>query len=85
MKKVDLAKERPSLAEVLTYAKTDTVLIRSTSGEDFVLESADEFDREVTALGASEKFASFLDARSKETGDLPLTEVRQRRDMREGA
>ena len=79
MKKVDLAKERLSLTEVLTYAKTDTVLIRSTSGEDFVLESADEFDREVAALGASEKFASFLDARSRETGDLPLREVRHRR------
>ena len=66
--------------EVLTFAKSEAVLIRSPSGEDFVLESADEFDREVAALGASEKFASFLDAGSKETGGIPLRKVRQRRD-----
>ena len=58
--------------EVLTFAKSEAVLIHSPSGEDFVLESADGFDREVAALGASEEFASFLDARSKETGDIPL-------------
>jgi hypothetical protein len=51
------------------------------SGEDFVLEPADEFDREVAALGASEKFMSFLDARAKETGDISLSKVRQKRRM----
>jgi hypothetical protein len=81
MKKIDLTKEHRSLSEVLTYAKSETVLIHSASGEDFVLEPADEFDREVAALGASEKFASFLNARAKETGDVPLRKVRQRRGM----
>lgn len=79
MKRVDLTKGHHSLNEVLTYAKSETVLIHSASGEDFVLEPADEFDREVATLGASEKFASFLDARSKETGDIPLRQVRQKR------
>jgi len=72
MKRIDLTKEHHSLSEVLTFAKSEAVLIHSPSGEDFVLESADEFDPEVAALGAGEKFASFLDARSKETGDIPL-------------
>jgi hypothetical protein len=67
------------LSEVLTFAESETVLIHSPSGADFVLESADEFDREVAALGASEKFASFLDARSKETGSIPLRKVRQKK------
>ena len=79
MKRIDLAKEHRSLSEVLTLAKSDTVIIRSASGEDFVLEPADEFDREVAALGAREKFTSFLNARAKETGDVPLSEVRKRR------
>lgn len=69
------------MSEVLTFAKSEAVLIHSPSGEDFVLESADEFDREVAALGASEKFASFLDARSKETEGVPLRKVRQKRGM----
>ncbi len=69
------------MSEVLILAKSEPVLIRSDSGEDFVLESADEFDREVAALGASEKFASFLEARSKETGGIPLRKVRQKKGM----
>ena len=81
MKRIDLTKEQRSLSEVLTLAKSEAVLIHSPSGEDFVLESADEFDREVAALGASEKFTSFLDARSKETGDIPLQEVRRKRGL----
>ena len=52
MKKVDLTKEHRSLSEVLTFARLEAVLIHSASGEDFVLEPADEFDREVAALGA---------------------------------
>jgi hypothetical protein len=72
MKRIDLTRESHSLSEVLTLAKSEAVLIHSPSGEDFVLESADEFDREVATLGASEKFAVFLDARSKESGGILL-------------
>jgi len=81
MKRIDLTKERRSLSEVLELARAEAVLIHSASGEDFVLEPADEFDREVAALGASEKFTSFLNARAKETGDIPLGKVRQKRGM----
>ncbi len=79
MKRIDLTKEHYSLNQMLTFAKSEAVLIHSPSGEDFVLESADEFDREVAALGGSEKFASFLEARAKETGGIPLRKVRQKR------
>ena len=81
MKRIDLTKEPHSLSEVLTLAKSEAVLIHSPSGEDFILESADDFDREVAMLGASETFAAFLEARSKETGDLPLRKVRQKRGL----
>jgi hypothetical protein len=53
MRTVDLTKEKHSLKELLTLAKSETLLIRSPSGEDFLLEQADEFDREVAALGSS--------------------------------
>jgi hypothetical protein len=79
MKTVDLNKGKHSLAEVLRLAKSEAVLIRSASGEDFVLEPADDFDREVAALGGSAKFSSFLAGRSKEAGDIPIEEVRKKR------
>ena len=81
MKTVDLCKEQHSLVEVLALAKSDTVFIHTDSGEDFLLEHADEFDREVAELGGSEKFMSFLEARSKETGDIPISKIREARGL----
>ena len=81
MKTIDLTKGRHTLSEVLGLAMSEAILIRSRSGDDFVLEQADEFDREVAALGTSEKFASFLDKRSRETGDIPISEVRENRGL----
>ena len=81
MKTVDLSKGNHSLAEVLTLAKSEAVLIHSVSGEDFVLEHADDFDREIAALGSSAKFSSFLEARSKETGGIPIEDLRKKRGL----
>lgn len=81
MKTVDLNKEAHSLYEVLTLAKSEAVLIHSISGEDFVLEHADDFDREVAALGNSEKFSSFLASRSREAEEIPMSEVCKKRGI----
>ena len=78
---MDLSKEQHSLSEVLTLARSETVLIHSDSGEDFLPEHADEFDREVAALGSSDRFLSFLEGRSKQEGDIPLDELRKTRGM----
>ena len=66
MKTVNLKKESPSLGELLAMARKKSVLLVSKDGATFVLEEADEFDREVAELGGSEKFMKFLSKRSKE-------------------
>ncbi len=81
MKTIDLRSEQHSLSEVLTLAKSEAVLIRSPGGEDFVLEPADTFDKEVASLGSCDRFMSFLAERSKESGELPLSAVRQKRGI----
>ena len=81
MKILDLGKEQPSLADVLTLAKSESVVIHSGPGEDYLLEPADEFDREAAALGGSESFLSFLQARSNEAGDVSMDEVRKKRGL----
>ena len=81
MKTIDLGKEQPSLADVLMLAKSGPVVIHSGPGEDYLLEPADEFDREAAALGGSERFLSFLQARSNEAGDIPISEVRNKRGL----
>ncbi len=78
MKRIDLASEQHTLAELLKLAQSDDILIHSSSGEDYVLERADEFEREVAALGASDKFMSYLQTRSDESDDLTLKQVRDR-------
>ena len=81
VKTIDLGKEQPSLADVLTLAKSEPVVIHSGPGEDYLIEPADDFDREAAALGGSEKFMSFLQARSNEAGDIPLAEVCKKRGL----
>ncbi len=80
MKTVDLAREDRTLAELLALAQRESVLIRSAAGDDFLLEPADEFEREVAELGQSERFMSFLRDRSKETGSISLAEARRKRE-----
>jgi hypothetical protein len=63
------------------FAKSEAVWVHSPSRQDSVLESADEFDRKVAALHASEKVASFLEARSKETPEISLHRVRRARGV----
>ena len=81
MKTIDLSTGQHDLNEILALAKTDDVLLHSESGDDFLIERADEFDREVAALGSSTKFMSFLQTRSGQSEDLSLRAVRKKRAL----
>ena len=72
MKTVDLKKESPSVGRLLAMARKKSVLVVSKDGSAFVLEEADEFDREVAELGSSEKFMRFLRKRSKQKGVISI-------------
>jgi len=74
MRMVDLSETKPSIDEILHMAKSDAVIIKNSDGVQYILEEADEFEREVAALGKSEKFMSFLKKRSEEKGGRPLSE-----------
>ena len=74
MKTIKLDKRTPSVSELLAIASRESVLLVSEDGASFVLEEADDFDREVAQLGSSEKFMKFLKKRSKEKG---VTSVEQ--------
>jgi hypothetical protein len=78
MKTLDLGKQPVTVDELLTSAASETVLIRSKDGHEFVLEAADAFEQEVAEFAASEKFMSFLPRRSKEQASISLAEIEQR-------
>ena len=66
MKTINLDKKAPSVDELLAIARREVVLLISQDGTSFVLEEADDFEREAAQLGNSEKFMKFLEERSCE-------------------
>ncbi len=66
MKTINLDKKAPSVDELLAIARREVVLLISHDGTRFVLEEADDFEREAAQLGNSEKFMKFLEERSCE-------------------
>lgn len=78
MKTVNLAEGDRSISELIEMARSEPVLVRASDGTDFILEEADEFEREIAALGASEKFMSFLERRSREGKEISASDVAKR-------
>ena len=75
---IDLTQEQPSVDDLLRMATGDSSRIRSRSGEEFILESVDAFEREVAELSRSAPFMSFLANRSKEPGGTKLKDLERR-------
>jgi hypothetical protein len=83
MKAISLADKEPSIVELLALAESEPVYIRTADGRDFLLEPADEFEREAAALGRSENFMSFLRNRSAERDESSAEEVARRLGLRD--
>ena len=75
---LDLRKQNITFKELFRVADSDTVLIVTRDGQEYLLESANEFEQEVARLGQSEKFMNFLAERGKESQRIPLEEVERR-------
>ncbi len=52
-----------------------------SADKDLDYYKADEFEREVAALGSSDKFMSFLEKRSREKRDIPIEEAAKKRGI----
>jgi len=81
MRLLDLNETKPSVDEILSMAKLDSVMIKGPDGVQYILEEADEFEREVAAFGKSNMFMSFLKKRSEEKGGRPLNEIERELDI----
>jgi hypothetical protein len=77
MKTLDLTRKRITLGELLDLAAVDPVRIVTTGGRAFILEPADDFDKEVELLGKSKKFRRFLSERSKERATTSMEDYRR--------
>jgi hypothetical protein len=75
---LDLRIQHLTIDELFQAATSEAVHVIAKDGTIFVLEPADEFEREIMQLGQSEKFMAFLAERSKETGGISLEEAIKR-------
>ncbi len=83
MRTLDLGKQQLTVEELLDSAASEAILIRGKDGNEFLLEAADAFDRELAVLASSEKFRSFLAERSKEAGTISLEQIESRTSDKE--
>jgi hypothetical protein len=77
MKTLDLTRKHITLDELLKIASAGSVRILTADGHAFVLEDADDFEKEVELLGKSKKFKRFLKMRSKEAATTSLDDYRR--------
>ena len=80
---LDLRTQHLTIDELFQAATSEAVHVIAKDGTIFVLEPADEFEREIMQLGQSEKFMAFLAERSKETGGISLEEAMKRLEQAE--
>jgi hypothetical protein len=80
MKTLDLGRKSITLEELLKLAAAGSVRIVTAEGQAFVLEAADDFEKEVALLAKSKKFQRFLKERSKETATTSLEDYRRSLD-----
>jgi hypothetical protein len=80
MKTLDLGRKTITLEELLKLASTGTVRIVTPEGHAFILEDAEDFEKEVKLLGKSKKFQRFLKERSAEEATTSLEDYRKSLD-----
>lgn len=75
---LNLGQQPMTIEELLQRASTDAILIVDQNGDEFVLELADAFEREVAELGQSETFMALLAERARKPGVTTLEEMERR-------
>lgn len=78
MRTLDLRQQQVTVAELLQFARTEAIRIVNEDGDEFILEEADAFEREVAELGQSDEFMAFLAERSKESGVISLDDLERK-------
>ena len=75
MRTIDLTDERMDIEAIIAIASDEPVILLTSDGREFFVSEADDFEKEVDTLRASEAFQRFLDERSQSTRRIPLEEI----------
>jgi len=79
MKTIDVPAPSPlSVDELLAMAQDEPLIIRTASGEQYLLGALDDFDHEVELMRSNPELMRLLEERSKEQATIPLEALRSR-------
>lgn len=75
MKTVELSTQAASVADLLSMARRESVLVTTEDGESFLISSADDFESEVQLLRRNHEFLATLDRLKRDRDTIPLEEA----------
>ena len=75
MKTIDLSSEAVSVAELLDMARKDSLLVKTASGDSFMVSPADEFATELELLRRNHAFLAMLDEFKEDKTTVPFEQV----------
>lgn len=78
MRVVDLSARPLSAAELLEMARGESVLVKTSQGDSFVVSPADELATEVELLRQNHTFLTMLDRFKEDSDSIPLAEAEDR-------
>lgn len=78
MKAIDLSTKAASLPELLRLAGRQDIVVRTSSGREFLITEIDEFDEEVARTRRNRRLTRFLNERSKAGRTYSLDQVKSR-------
>ena len=78
MKIIDVSLNSVSLATLLTEARDQNLILRTSDGSEFILAEVNDFDREIELTRQNQEFMAFLDERGQQTKTVSAAEARAR-------
>ena len=75
MKTVELSIQAASVADLLSMARKESVLVTTEEGESFLISSADDFESEVQLLRRNHEFLATLDRLKQDRDTISLEEA----------
>lgn len=78
MRTVEVNKRSKSVSQLLVRAQQENLILRSSTGREFILAEITTFDREIQLQRQNPQLMAFLDRRGKHPATKSSTQIRRR-------
>jgi hypothetical protein len=78
VKTIEIPKGAQALNKLLRQAREENLILRASTGEEFVLAELNAFDREIEVTRENKILMRFLDSRVRQRKRVSLAEIKSR-------